>query len=62
MSSALLIAGGIVGYFIFLATNNAVKEAVSEVGGIGSPMYGAYLVIVGALIGFAGGVLARYQH
>jgi hypothetical protein len=61
MSSALLIVGGIVGYFVFLATNNAVKEAVSQVGGMGPPMYGAYLVAVGAIVGFVGGVLARFQ-
>jgi hypothetical protein len=61
MSSALVIMGGIVGYFVFLATNNAVKEAVSQMGGMGPPMYGAYLVAVGAIVGFVGGVLARFQ-
>ena len=54
MSSAMLIAAGIIGYFVF------VSMADKDVG-TGGPMYGAVLVGAGAVIGFAGGLLARYQ-
>jgi hypothetical protein len=55
MSSAMLVLAGVVGYFVFVSMSD------TEVG-TGVPMYGAILVGVGAVIGFAGGLLARYQR
>jgi hypothetical protein len=52
MSSAMLIATAIIGYFVFVST---------EVG-TGGPMYGAILIGAGAVVGFVGGLLARYQN
>ena len=52
MSSAMLIATAIIGYFVFVST---------EVG-TGGPMYGAILIGAGAVLGFVGGLLARYQN
>jgi hypothetical protein len=51
MSSAMLIATAIIGYFGFVSTKV----------GTGGPMYGAILVVAGAAIGFVGGLVARYQ-
>jgi hypothetical protein len=55
MSSAMLVATAIIGYFVF------VSMADKDVG-TGGPMYGAVLVGAGAVIGFVGGLLARYQN
>jgi len=55
LSAAMLVATGLIGYYVFVSV--ADKEF-----GTGNPMYGALLVAAGALIGFAGGVLARYQR
>lgn len=49
VSAAVLIITALVGYFIYLT---------SQVG-TGGPMYGAYLVVAGAVLGFIGGLLAR---
>jgi hypothetical protein len=61
MSSALMIGAAVIGYFVFLISNKDVQNTVTAAGGTVTPMYGMYLVIAGAVIGFAGGVLARYQ-
>jgi hypothetical protein len=49
MSSAVLIVTGIVGYLVFLSS-----QVIT-----GGPMYGAVMVIGGAILGFLGGVLAK---
>jgi hypothetical protein len=49
ISAAILIVTTLIGYFVF------VTSQVDT----GGPMYGAYLVGAGALLGFAGGMLGR---
>ncbi|TFV58163.1 hypothetical protein E4P42_12355 [Mycobacterium sp. PS03-16] len=49
VSAAVLIVTTLIGYFVYVSTVEAT----------GGPMYGAYLVGIGAVIGFAGGMLGR---
>jgi hypothetical protein len=49
MSAAGAIVVAIVGYFIFLSS-----QVVT-----GGPMYGAVLIVAGALVGFFGGLMAK---
>lgn len=49
VSAAVLIVTALIGYFVY----------VSSQVGTGGPMYGAYLVVAGAVLGFIGGLLAR---
>jgi hypothetical protein len=50
MSAAAAIVAGMIGYFIYLNTTPYVP---------GGPMYGAVVVVVGAIVGFFGGLLAK---
>ncbi len=49
VSAAVLIATTLIGYFVY----------VSSQVGTGGPMYGAYLIGAGAVLGIAGGLLGR---
>lgn len=48
-TSAVLLALSVIGYFVFVTTKV----------GTGGPMYGAILILAGAVLGYVGGLLAK---